>query len=107
MKCICRHCGAEVEFDSELPIHCNECKRELQQKDLISTWNLKARVKQLAAMHELMCQANDEYIYMSWINLMPDGATEEDFKYIALDDEQYNECFDFFVKLIKKEGNRW
>ena len=32
----------------------------------------------------------------------PDGATEADFKDIALDDESYNECFDVFVKLIKK-----
>ena len=108
MGFICRHCSTEIEFNSDgLYAQCNNCNKDLQSKEIISTWNLEARMKQLAAMHELMCQANDEMIYMSWIILMPDGATEEDFKDIALDDEQYNECFDFFVKLIKKEGNRW
>ena len=58
-------------------------------------------------MHQLMCEANDEDIYMTWIYVMPDGATEEDFMDIAMDDEQYNECFDLFVKLIVKKGNRW
>ena len=57
-------------------------------------------------MHELMCQANDENIYMTWIYLMPDEPSEEDFEYIASDDEAYNECFDLFVKLIAKKGNR-
>ena len=33
--------------------------------------------------------------------------SEEYFIDIALDDEQYNECFDLFVKLIAKKGNRY
>ena len=114
MKCICRYCGEEayVLVSNGIVIshgeaHCSRCNKDLEPNEVITPWNLEARMKQLAAMHELMCQANDEMIYMSWITLMPDDATEEDFKYIALDDEQYNECFDFFVKLIKKEGNRW
>jgi hypothetical protein len=75
--------------------------------ETISDWKLDARMDQLRAMHILMQNANDEDIYMSWIYTMPDGATEADFKDIALDDESYNECFDAFVRLIKKEGNRW
>lgn len=107
MERICRHCGEIVYIDPDLPIHCYECDKDLEPSELISSWNLEARTQQLKSMHELMCQANDEMIYMSWITFMPDGATEEDIKYIALDDEEYNECFDFFIKLIKKEGNRW
>ena len=107
MNYICRHCGEKVDIVADTTAHCRECNKELQSSEIISPWNLDARMKQLTAMHEMMCQANDEMIYMSWITFMPDGATEEDIKYIALDDEEYNECFDFFIKLIKKEGNRW
>lgn len=66
-----------------------------------------ARVAQLKAMHELMINANDEGIYMTWIYRMPDEPMEEDFEYIAESDDEYNACFDLFVKLIAKEGNRW
>jgi hypothetical protein len=67
----------------------------------------ETRIAQLKAMHELMTEANDENIYMSWIYLMPDCPSEEDFKFIALNDKSYNECFDKFVKLIAKGGNRY
>ena len=52
-------------------------------------------------------EANDENIYMTWILLMPDEPTDEDIEDIAMDDEAYNECFDLFVKLIAKKGNRY
>ena len=67
----------------------------------------KARVAQLKAMHELMINANDESIYMTWIYVMPDEPMEEDFEYIAEDDDAYNHCFDLFVQLIARKGNRW
>lgn len=107
MKCICRHCGESVYPEPKTYYYCYECDKELQQDELIADWNLEARMKQLAAMHELMCQANNEFIYLEWIGTVPDEATEEDFKDIALDDELYNECFDLFVQLIAKKGNRW
>ena len=72
----------------------------------IKDYKTKSRIAQLKSMQELMCQANDENIYMTWIYLMPDEPSEEDFEYIASDDEAYNECFDLFVKLIAKKGNR-
>ena len=67
----------------------------------------KQRITQLKAMHKLMLNANDEEIYMTWIYRVPDQPTEEDFEDIAEDDEEYNECFELFLKLIVKEGNRW
>lgn len=73
----------------------------------IKDYKTKSRIAQLKSMHELMCQANDEDIYMTWIYLMPDEPSDEDFEYIASDDEAYNECFDLFVKLIAKKGNRY
>ena len=38
---------------------------------------------------------------------MPDCPSEEDFRDIAMDDNNYNECFDKFVRLIAKNGNRY
>ena len=67
----------------------------------------EARINQLNLMHRLMIEANDENIYMTWILLMPDEPTDEDIEDIAEDDEAYNECFDLFVKLITKKGNRY
>lgn len=73
----------------------------------MNNWTLRARIAQLKAMHELMLNANNEEIYMRWILLMPDEPTEDDFVNIAEDTEEYNEFFDFFVKLIADKGNRW
>lgn len=67
----------------------------------------EARINQLNLMHRFMIEANDENIYMTWILLMPDEPTDEDIEDIAMDDEAYNECFNLFVKLIAKKGNRY
>ena len=107
-KC-CRHCGENVYPEENIGriIHCYNCDRPLGAKDIMAGHTRDARVAQLKAMHQLMLQANDETIYHTWIYTMPDEPSEEDFVDIALDDEQYNECFDLFVKLIAKEGNRY
>ena len=107
-KYYCRNCGAEIEVEYGIELYvCSECKKKIEYKDLMRSCTLDARISQLKAMHDLMCEANDEHIYMSWIYIMPDCPSKEDFIDIAMDDEQYNECFDHFVKLVKKEGNRW
>ena len=54
-----------------------------------------------------MQEANDEEIYYAWTYYMPDAPSEEDFRDITMDDEEYSGCFDKFVKLIADEGNRW
>lgn len=107
-KYYCKHCGEEVERvygDEETT--CSGCKSKLTRKDIIPSWTRDARVAQLSAMHTLIANCNDEGIYMSWIYLMPDGATEEDFIDIAMDDEMYNECWEKFLRLAAKEGMRW
>lgn len=106
----CRHCGQKVKeimCDGPRIFQC-ECQKEpLNRSEVISGFTKVARIAQLKAMHALMLEANDESIYMSWIYLVPDCPTEEDFIDIAMDDEQYNECFDKFVRLIAKNGNRY
>lgn len=108
----CKNCGRVVKEitqpdDTQCWYECECTEDELSYKDVIAGWTRKARIDQLKAMHELMMLANDESIYYSWIYLMPDEPSEEDFIDIALDDEMYNACFDKFVKLIKDEDCRW
>lgn len=108
MKAYCKKCGTELEFEYGITqTYCSGCDTSVQRVDTMAAHTRKARINQLKAMHDLMLEANDENIYMTWIYLMPDEPSEEDFEYIAMDDEQYNECFDLFVKLIAKNGNRY
>lgn len=107
-KYYCRNCGAEIEV--EYGIHnyiCHNCNKTSTYKDLMRSWMLDARISQLKAMHNLMCEVNDERIYISWTYTVPDCPTEDDFIDIAMDDEEYNEVFDLFINLIQHEGNRW
>lgn len=107
----CKNCGSktiEIEpIDGNRAYQCNCSKTPLMWNEVIPGFTLDARITQLKAMHTLMLEANDESIYMSWIYLMPDCPNEEDFREIALSDESYNECFDKFVRLIAKSGNRY
>lgn len=68
---------------------------------------LECKVRQLKAMHDLMCEANDEEIYMAWIYTVPDEPSEQDFIEIASDEKEYNEVFDLFLRLINDEGVRF
>lgn len=68
---------------------------------------LEEKVNQLKAMHELMLNANDEEIYMTWIYTVPDEPSEQDFIEIASDKKEYNEVFDLFLRLINDEGVRF
>jgi hypothetical protein len=40
---------------------------------------------------------NDEEIFMNWLYLMPDEATEDDYESIAENDEDFNECTRIFA----------
>ena len=111
-KKYCKNCGQVVEETcmenvKDRLFKCNCMDRLLRYNEVISGYTKNSRIAQLKAMHQLMCNANDENIYMSWIYLMPDCPMEDDFIDLALDDNQYNECFDLFVKLIAKKGNRY
>ena len=104
----CRNCGhhLNVEYGEE-SIYCPLCDKEITFKETIGAYTRNARIAQLKSMHNLMLWANDENIYAAWINLMPDCPSNEDIIETALNDELYNECFDLFVKLIAKDGNRY
>lgn len=106
----CKNCGNKISFAyGKQTSYCKNCGKELtlSKKDVIDSSTFRTRIAQLKAMHELMCNANDEGVYMSWILEMPDCPNEGDFESIALEDDMYNECFDLFVKLVQDDGNRW
>ena len=107
----CKSCGRKVEeiepINGERAYKCECQESPLKWNEVIAGFTKEARINQLNAMHDLMLEANDEGIYMTWIYLMPDCPSEEDFEDIAIDDKAYNECFDLFVKLIAKKGNRY
>ena len=74
----------------------------------VDRYTRETRITQVKAMHKLMLNANDENIYMTWIMTgVPDEPMEEDFEYIAEDDQAYNDCVDLFIKLISRKGYRW
>ena len=107
-KYYCRECGSEIDVEYGINEYtCHVCKNEIKYKNLMRSWMLDARVSQLKLMHNLICEANDERIYMSWTYTVPDCPTHEDFVDIAMSDKEYNEVFDLFVKLIQNKGNRW
>lgn len=108
MKCYCKECGTELNFEYGVTqTYCAGCDTAVQRINTIAGHTRNARIIQLKAMHELMCEANDENIYMTWIYLVPDCPSDEDFEFIAVSDKLYNEAFDLFVKLIAKSGNRY
>lgn len=104
----CRSCGYHIDFTyGEETSVCPICDKTIVYANTIAGFRRDARVRQLKAMHELMCEANDEEIYGAWVYTMPDEPTDEDFVDIAIDDKAYNECFDTFVRLISNNGNRY
>ena len=66
------------------------------------------RIAQLKAMHEVMIHSNDERIYMIWVrNAVPDCPSEDDFEFIAENDDSYNETCDSFARLVSKKIFRY
>ena len=66
----------------------------------------KFRADQLEAMHKVICLANDEGIYLTWILLVPDEPSREDFEDMAENPATYNEVCDLFKRLVNKPGFR-
>ena len=108
MKRLCNECGSELIFVDRSDLVCPFCHKTINFKNTISESTLKFRMTQLKEMHNLMIAANDETIYGRWICTgVPDEPNEDDFEYIALNNESYNECFDLFVKLIANKNCRY
>ena len=54
-------------------------------------------------MHEIICDLNDETYYLDmWIQLVPDGACEEDFEDIAETEDLFDEVVAMFFEIMKQ-----
>ena len=76
--------------------------RERIDSAMVKAYN-NERADFVRSMNNIMVHMNDENAYMKWIEVVPDGADEEDFKAIA-DDE---ELFDGVVYLFKDLTERY
>ena len=60
------------------------------------------RIELLKCMHKAIMNIDDETAYMHWIVLgVPDEPQENDFDYIAEDDESFIECVKLFCNLVR------
>ena len=79
----------------------------MTNRERIDSAMMKAYVNERAdfvrSMNNIMVHMNDEDAYMKWIQVVPDGATQEDFEAIA-DNE---ELFDGTVYLFKDLMDRY
>ena len=104
----CKFCGEKVTKIGENIYKCPNHDAQLNSKAVIDGYALISRKNQLELMHRLMQETNDESIYLVWITTgVPDCPNDDDFLYIASNDEAYNETFDLFVSLIADNGNRY
>lgn len=72
-----------------------------------SKYKTETRVTQLKLMHQLMCTTNDEGLYMTWVSGgVPDQPMDDDFEFIAEDNDTYNDTCKLFAKLVAEKGFR-
>ena len=55
----------------------------------------------IKALNEIILGLGDEDIIDAWICIMPDCPTEEDFEFIANNQESFDEVVNEFVRLSK------
>jgi len=65
------------------------------------------RFEIVKAMHEIIRCMNNEEAYMDWINTVPDEPSNDDFEYIAGNDELFAETCTAFKSIFKRRFNRF
>lgn len=53
------------------------------------------------SMNEIVRQLNNEDAYSEWIVVVPDEANDDDFEYIAQEDELYTDATKLFLRIMK------
>lgn len=65
----------------------------------------RTRVELLKGMHTYIINLGDESIYGAWILTgIPDCPDEDDFKFFATDNEEWNYIIRLFARLTVKKG---
>ncbi len=63
---------------------------------------LKGRIEIVKAMNTIVTCMNDEDAYFRWIYIVPDQATEDDFEFIAEDEEEFESTVRAFGIICKE-----
>ena len=67
---------------------------------------IQLRIKLLKEMNTYIIEMGDEEIWMDWITLgVPDEPSEDDYEFIAENDDEWNDVCDLFGKLTKEEAD--
>jgi len=63
---------------------------------------VNSRTKLLKTLHNIMINMNDENAYMTWIYIVPDEPTEDDFIDIACNDKDFEDVLNLFIRLFSE-----
>lgn len=73
----------------------------------MSKITLESRITALRAYHEEIIDLGDEEAYEWWIAMgVPDEPSRDDFKYIASNDEEYEDTLQLAKKIIYEYGGK-
>lgn len=61
---------------------------------------MKDKVIMLRGMHEMVRHLNNEEYYMKWILIVPDEPQDDDFEFIANDEELFPAVLNLFTRII-------
>lgn len=64
---------------------------------------MEDRISVLKSMHNIMIHMNNEDAYWRWVTLgVPDEPSEDDYIFIASNDESFKECVEHFTDVFKE-----
>lgn len=67
---------------------------------------IQLRKKLLKEMNTYIIEMGDEEIWVTWITLgVPDAPSEDDYDFIAENDDEWNDVCDLFGKLAVEEAD--
>lgn len=67
---------------------------------------IQLRKKLLKEMNTYIIEMGDEEIWMDWITLgVPDEPSEDDYEFIAENDDEWNDVCGLFGKLVVEEAD--
>ena len=78
----------------------NEILEQYGVKPSPTSTFIKSRVDLLKKLHEIMMNMNDEDCYFTWILIVPDEPSDDDFEFIASDDKEFEEVLNLFERLF-------
>ena len=74
----------------------------VDQDKILFADNIEDMAEIVKAMNTIVRGLNDEYAYYDWIDIVPDEATDDDFKDIAENDEILTDTLRRFKYIIAK-----